>query len=494
MLAGSVTSITRNPLSDLTLLRQEAYIDGQWCSQEDGRMLTVTDPATGNPIGTVPDMGATETKRAIATAVMAQKNWARQTAFERGASLRRWGDLMRAHREELARLMTLEQGKPLQESGGEIDYAASFLNWFAEEGERHDGEIITSHIPGRRMFALRVPIGVSAAITPWNFPSAMITRKAGAALAAGCAIVVRPASETPFSALALAALAEESGVPAGVFSVVTGAPRPIAQALMESTAIRQLSFTGSTEVGRLLFAQSATTVKKLAMELGGHAPMIICEDVDLDVAVSSAIAAKFQTSGQDCLAANRILVAAPIYSTFCARFADAVGALKVGNGFDREVDIGPLINSSAIDHCQAQVNDAVAKGARLLAGGSPSQCGPLFFSPTVLADVTPTMTIFQEETFGPVAAVLPFATDEEALNLANDSEFGLAAYVYGRDLARLWRLGERLECGMIAVNTVKMTGPPVPFGGVKQSGLGREGSRLGIDEYSEIKYFCVSGL
>jgi len=477
-----------------TLFRQQAFFDGAWRSAGSGGVLPVIDPATGGEIGTVPDLDAADVRRAIAAATRAQAVWARQTAFERGVCLRRWAQLMGTHREELARLMTLEQGKPLAEARGEIDYAASFLGWFAEEGERQDGEILASHLSGRRLFALRVPVGVTAAITPWNFPSAMITRKAGAALAAGCAMIVRPASETPFSALALAALAEESGIPPGVFSVITGRARRITGELMADPTVRQLSFTGSTEVGRLLAAQAAGTIKRLAMELGGHAPFIVCEDVDLDAAVKGAVAAKFQTSGQDCLAANRIFVARRIYDEFCMRYVNAVRALKVGNGFDAGVDIGPLISANAVATCQRHVNDALEKGAQLLCGGSSGVPGPLFYSPTVLGNVTPAMLIFREETFGPVAALTPFDTDEQVISLANDSEFGLAAYLFGRDVARLWQLGERLEYGMIAFNTVKMTGPPVPFGGVKQSGLGREGSRHGIDEYTEIKYFCINGL
>ncbi|MDB6085569.1 MAG: NAD-dependent succinate-semialdehyde dehydrogenase, partial [Gammaproteobacteria bacterium] len=479
---------------EFNLLRQAAFIEGRWCPGQAGRTIAVTDPATGKEIGTVPNMGREETRRAIAAASEAQKEWGRLTASERGAYLRRWADRMRFHREPLARLLTREQGKPLGEARGEIDYAASFLDWFAEEGARHDGEIITSHIPGRRMFALRVPVGVAAAITPWNFPSAMITRKAGAALAAGCAMVVRPASETPFSALAIAALAQESGIPGAVFSVITGDAGEIAATIMEEQTVRQISFTGSTQVGRLLGAQAAQTVKRVALELGGHAPMIICEDVDLDTAVNGAVAAKFQTSGQDCLAANRIFVADSIYTPFCSRYAEAVRALTVGNGFTEGVDVGPLIDSEAVTTCQAHVADALERGARLLVGGSSGAPGPLFYTPTVLADITPQMKIFREETFGPVAGIAPFTSDEEVLRLANDTEFGLAAYLYGRDIGRLWRLGEGLEYGMVAFNTVKMTGPPVPFGGVKQSGLGREGSRHGISEYSEIKYFCVNGL
>ncbi|HKU17178.1 MAG TPA: NAD-dependent succinate-semialdehyde dehydrogenase [Steroidobacteraceae bacterium] len=476
------------------LLREQAFIAGEWSDADSERTLTVADPATGAGIGCVPDMGAAETRRAIDAAAAAQPLWAALTAWQRGACLRRWGDLMREQREALAHLMTLEQGKPLAEARGEIDYAASFLTWFGEQGERLDGEVITSHLPGRKMFALRAPIGVTAAITPWNFPSAMVTRKAGAALAAGCAMIVRPASQTPFSALALALLAERSGIPPGVFQVITGSARAIAGELMSSATVRHVSFTGSTEVGRQLLAQGAATVKKMAMELGGHAPFIVCEDVDVESAVRGALAAKFQTSGQDCLAANRIFVARPIYDEFCARYAEAVRALKVGNGFEEGVDIGPLIDESAVQTCQAHVDDAVSKGARVLAGGPAGAVARRFFRPAVLADVTPDMRIFREETFGPVAALLPFDSDAEAVQLANRTEYGLAAYVFGRDLARLWQLAERLEYGMVAVNTVKMTGPPVPFGGVKQSGLGREGSRHGIEEYCEIKYLCVNGL
>jgi succinate-semialdehyde dehydrogenase len=474
------------------LFREKAFIDGTWRDAKSGSVLTISDPATGKVVGSVPNMDADEARLAIAAAARGQRKWAQLTAFERGSYLRRWGGLMRTHREELARLMTLEQGKPLKEARGEIDYAASFLNWFAEEGERHDGEVITSHLPGRRMFALRTPIGVAAAITPWNFPSAMITRKAGAALAAGCAMVVRPASETPFSALALAALAQEAEIPPGVFSVVTGNSREIARAFCEDTTVRHLSFTGSTEVGRQLASQAAKTVKKVAMELGGHAPLIVCEDADLDEAVEGAVSAKFQTSGQDCLAANRIFVAAPIYEEFCVRYAESVGSLKVGNGFGDGIDIGPLINPAAVATCASHVSDALAKGSRLLIGGHSGRPGPLFYAPTVVADITPDMKIFQEETFGPVAGLMPFESDEQVLALANQTEFGLAAYLFGRDIGRLWHLGESLEYGMVAFNTVKMTGPPVPFGGMKQSGIGREGSRHGIDEYSEIKYFCVN--
>jgi len=481
------------PTSDI-ILRQLAYINGRWCPAANGATLAVTDPATGREIGRVPNMGAQETRRAIQAALLAQPSWALRTAFDRAAILRRWGDAMLRDRGELARIITLEQGKPLHESAGEIDYAASFLFWFAEEGCRQDGEILTSHLAGRRMYVQHVPIGITAAITPWNFPSAMITRKAGAALAAGCAIIVRPASETPFSALALAALAEQAGVPPGLMSVVTGDPEPIADEIMDSSAVRQISFTGSTRVGRLLAAAAGKTVKRVAMELGGHAPMIILDDANLEAAVEGAVSAKFQTSGQDCLAANRIFVADAIYDGFCHHFTLAVRKLKVGNGFDPHSHIGPLINAAAVERCKRHVADAVAKGARLLTGGEAHPCGPLFFEPTVLADVTPDMAIFHEETFGPVAPILAFSTELEVIAQANDSEYGLAAYIWGESMARTTRIGAALEYGMVSINGTKMTGPPVPFGGVKQSGLGREGSRHGIAEYLELKYICINDL
>lgn len=468
-----------------------AYVAGQWTEATDGQTIDVLNPATGTRIGKVPALGAAETRQAIAAAAAAQPGWAARTALDRAGYLNRWAALMGERREELALLMTLEQGKPLAEARGEIDYARSFLEWFAEDGQRQYGEVIPSHLPGQRMMVTPVPVGVVAAITPWNFPSAMVTRKAGAALMAGCAMVVRAASETPFSALALAELAEEAKLPAGLFSVLTGDPLPITQALMESTTVRKVSFTGSTRVGRLLIAQSAATVKKLSMELGGHAPFIVMEDAALEGAVRAAISAKFQTSGQDCLAANRILVHHRLYDSFCARFAAAARALSVGHGFDPGVDIGPLIGLAAVEKCQQHVTDATSKGARLLAGGAAHAAGPAFFQPTVLADVTPAMKIFNEETFGPVAAIIPFDSEDECVRLANATEYGLAAYCFGRHLERLWRVADQLEYGMVAVNTVKMTGAPIPFGGVKQSGLGREGSRHGIAEYSELKYLCI---
>jgi succinate-semialdehyde dehydrogenase/glutarate-semialdehyde dehydrogenase len=488
-----VTIIQRRTVGG-SLLRRQAYIGGQWLDAGPDSQIVIENPSTGQVIATVPNFGRAETAIAIAAASDAQPAWAALTPLERGTPLRRWAAAMRERQGDLASILTLEQGKPLAEAEGEIRYAASFLDWFAAEAERIDGRVIPSHIAGRRLFALRTPVGVTAAITPWNFPSAMITRKAGAALAAGCAMVVRPASETPLSALALAVLAEESGIPPGIFSVVTGDPIPFAEEIAASTVVRHLSFTGSTRVGKILLAQSASTVKRVAMELGGHAPLIVFEDADLDGAVEGAIDAKFQTSGQDCLAANRILVAAPLYRAFVERFTARTRALRVGDGFANGVEIGPLIGSRAIASCQAQVDDACAQGARLLCGGSSGDPGPLFFQPTVLADVEPGMRIWHEETFGPVAAITPFDTVEQALRLANDSDYGLAAYLWGKDISRLWSAAERIACGMIAINGVRMTGPPAPFGGLRQSGLGREGAREGIDEYLDTKLLCINGI
>jgi succinate-semialdehyde dehydrogenase len=482
------TNLTR--LGDPRLFREQAYIGGRWCSAESGAVCAVTNPSTGAFLGTVPDMGAGETRAAIDAAASALPAWRAKLPQERAAILRRWHDLMLANREDLALLMTLEQGKPLAEARGEIDYAASFIAWFAEEGRRLDIEGITPHLPDCTMSLRREPVGVVAAVTPWNFPSAMLTRKAAAALAAGCTVIARPATETPYSALVLAELGERAGLPAGAFSVVTGAPEGIVGTLCESPTVRALSFTGSTEVGRKLLAQGAATVKRMSMELGGHAPFILYPDVSLDDAVAGALGAKFATSGQDCLAANRIYVHRGIYDRFLHAFAHAIGALKVGDGLEPGVEIGPLMHERALAKCEDHVADAMVKGARLLAGGHRDKRGGLFYAPTLLADVSPDMKIYCEETFGPVAPVIPFDDADDIVAMANDTEYGLAAYLYTNDSRRIQRLTAGLDYGMIAVNRVKITGAPIPFGGMKQSGLGREGSRAGIEEFTEIKYVC----
>lgn len=479
-------------LRDTCLLRSEIYVNGRWARASAGRSFAVQNPATGELLGHATDAGPEEVAAAIESARAAFPAWSAAAPDERARILRCWADLMRQSQHDLALLMTLEQGKPLAEAHGEIEYAASFLDWFAEEGRRAYGESIPSHLARRRLFTVRQPIGVSAAITPWNFPSAMITRKAGAALAAGCPMIVRPADETPFSALALAVLAERAGVPDGVFSVLTGDARRIAGALTASPLVRALSFTGSTEVGRILLRQCADTVKRVSLELGGHAPFIVFADVDVDWAVNLAVRAKFQTSGQDCLAANRIYVARAVYADFIERFAAAAARLRVGNGLEPGVEIGPLISERAITRCEAQIAEALTHGARLVCGGKRHHAGRTFLEPTVLCDVTENMQIGTEETFGPVAALLPFDREDEVVARANASEFGLAAYLCTKDVGRALRVSEALECGMVAVNTERFTGPPIPFGGIKQSGLGREGSRHGLNEYLAIKYICLA--
>ncbi len=478
-------------IRDQALLREQCYLGGAWIEADTGGWLAVTDPATGEAIARVPDLGAAETRRAIAAAEAAWPAWRVLTAGERCALLRRWHDLMVTHVEDLAGIMTAEQGKPLVEARGEIVYAASFIDWFAEEGRRVYGDLIPEHQTGKRILIMKQPVGVCAAITPWNFPAAMITRKAGAALAAGCTLVVKPAEQTPLSALALAVLAERAGIPPGVFNVVTGAPGPIGAELTANPTVRKLSFTGSTEVGRLLMRQCADTLKRLSLELGGNAPFIVFDDADLDAAVEGAIQSKYRNSGQTCVCANRILVQVGIYDAFAQRLAVRVGDLRVGPGTEAGVTQGPLIDGDALAKVEAQVADALGQGARVLAGGGRHALGGTFYQPTVLADVTPGMRIAREETFGPVAPLFRFGTEGQGIALANATEYGLAAYFYSRDLGRVWRVAEALEYGMVGINTGIISTAVAPFGGVKQSGFGREGSRYGIDEYLDLKYLCL---
>ena len=486
------TPLASLSLKDPKLLRQQCYVDGQWVDADNGKTLAVTNPATGEVLGSVPSMGAAETRRAIEAANAAWPAWRAKTAKERSAILRKWSDLMLANQEDLAIVMTAEQGKPLTESRGEIVYAASFIEWFAEEARRVYGDTIPGHQPDKRIVVIKQPVGVCAAITPWNFPAAMITRKAGPALAVGCTMVSKPASATPFSALALAELAERAGVPKGVFSVVTGASTAIGGEMTSNPLVRKVTFTGSTETGKLLIAQAAKTVKKVSMELGGNAPFIVFDDADLDAAADGAIASKYRNAGQTCVCANRILVQDKVYDAFAGRLAERVAKFKVGNGMEPGVIIGPLIDAAAVKKVEEHVSDAVAKGAKVMMGGKRHALGGLFFEPTILTDVTPAMKVTKEETFGPVAPLFRFKTEEEAIRLANDTEFGLASYFYARDLSRVWRVAEGLESGIVGINTGLISTAEAPFGGVKESGLGREGSKYGIDEFLEIKYLCMA--
>ncbi|CAJ3372242.1 succinate-semialdehyde dehydrogenase [Burkholderia pseudomallei] len=479
-------------LKDPALLRERAFVAGEWQAADGGATLEVRNPATGALIGTVPAMGAAETRRAIDAANAAWPAWRKKTAKERAAILRKWHDLMIAHADDLALILTTEQGKPLAEAKGEIGYAASFLEWFAEEGKRVYGDTIPTPAADKRIVVTKEPVGVCAAITPWNFPAAMIARKVGPALAAGCPIVVKPAEATPFSALAMAVLAERAGVPAGVFSVVTGEPKAIGGELTSNPIVRKLSFTGSTPVGRLLMAQCAATVKKVSLELGGNAPFIVFDDSDLDAAVEGAIASKYRNSGQTCVCTNRFYVHEKVYDAFAEKLTAAVAKLKVGPGTEAGVVQGPLINGAAVRKVEAHIADALDKGARVTTGGQRHPLGHGFFEPTVLTGVTPDMKVAKEETFGPLAPLFRFSTEEEAIRYANDTEFGLAAYFYSRDIGRVWRVAEALEYGMVGINAGIISNEVAPFGGVKQSGLGREGSHYGIDDYVVIKYMCVA--
>jgi succinate-semialdehyde dehydrogenase / glutarate-semialdehyde dehydrogenase len=481
-------------LTDRSLLRGEQFIAGQWRAGRGDRRFTVTDPATGDVLAELAAADESDVCAAIDAACDASAGWAALTAPERARILRRWYDLIVENADDLAAILTAEQGKPLAEARGEILYGAGFVEWYAEESKRVYGEVIPTNNAGRRLLTIRQPVGVTAAITPWNFPSAMILRKAGPALAAGCPMIIKPADETPLSATALAVLAERAGVPAGVLSVVIGEPETIGEILTADPRVRALSFTGSTAVGRLLMAESAPTVKKLALELGGNAPLIVFDDADLDEAVAGAMASKFRNAGQTCVCANRVLVQAGIHDAFVERFQAAIRDLVVGNGFDAGSEQGPLISEDAVAKVQRHIADAVGRGAKVLTGGDRHALGRTFFEPTLMTGVTGDMLVAQEETFGPLAPVLRFETEAEAVALANDTPFGLAAYFFTRDLGRTWRVGEALEFGVVGVNTGLISYEGAPFGGVKQSGLGREGSRHGIDEFTDIKYLCISGL
>ena len=481
-------------LADSSLWKERCFIRGSWVAADSGLTTEIRNPASGEVLGTVPVMGAAETRRAIEAAHSAMPAWAKKTAAERAKIMRRWFDLMLANVDDLAIIMTAEQGKPLAESKGEIAYAASFIEWFAEEGKRIYGDIIPGHQPDKRILVLRQPIGVVTAITPWNFPAAMITRKAGPAIAAGCPIVVKPAPQTPFSALAMAELAQRAGIPAGVFSVVTGDAVAIGGEFTGNDKVRKLSFTGSTPVGKLLMSQCAGTVKKVALELGGNAPFLVLDDADLDAAVQGAIQSKYRNTGQTCVCANRFIVQSKVYDAFTAKLIEAVKKLRVGDGLKGETDQGPLIDAKALAKVETHIADAKAKGAHVATGGKRHALGGTFYEPTVLTNVTSSMILAREETFGPVAPLFRVDTDEEAVRLANDTEFGLAAYVYTRDLTRSWRVTEALEYGIVGLNTGLISTEVAPFGGMKESGIGREGSRYGILEFTELKYICVGGI
>jgi succinate-semialdehyde dehydrogenase/glutarate-semialdehyde dehydrogenase len=482
-------------LKDPTLLRTQAFVNGEWVNAANHTTHDVLNPATREKLGTVPDMGAAETRRAIEAAAAAFPAWAAKTAKDRGSILRRWFDLMMANQDDLAVIMTAEQGKPLAESKGEIGYAASFIDWFAEEGKRLYGDVIPTHQPDKRLLVLRQPIGVVAAVTPWNFPAAMIARKAGPALAAGCTFVCKPASQTPYSALAMAELGRRAGIPAGVLNVITGtASAAIGGEMTSNPIVRKITFTGSTGVGKKLMEQSAGTLKKLSLELGGNAPFIVFEDADLDAAVAGAITSKYRNTGQTCVCANRFLVQNSVYEAFTSKLVDAVSQLRVGDGLKGVTEQGPLIDAKALAKVEEHIADAVAKGAQIAHGGKRHALGGTFFQPTIVTDVTNAMLMAREETFGPVAPLFRFDTEAQAIKMANDTEFGLASYFYTRDLARSWRVAEALEYGIVGLNTGLISTEVAPFGGIKESGFGREGSKYGILDYTELKYLCVGGL
>ena len=481
-------------LKDPKLFREQCYLDGAWVAADSKKTFPVDNPATGETVGSVPDMGTAETKRAIEAADKAWPAWRAKTAKERAAILRKWFELMMANQDDLALILTTEQGKPLAEAKGEIAYGASFVEWFAEEGKRIYGDVIPQHQADKRILVLKQPIGVSAMITPWNFPNAMITRKAAPALAAGCTVVIKPAEQTPFSALAMAELAERAGFPKGVFNVITGDAPTIGKEMCANPTVRKVSFTGSTEVGRILMRQSADTIKKLSLELGGNAPFIVFDDADLDAAVDGAIASKYRNAGQTCVCANRIYVQDKVYDAFAAKLAEKVKSFTVGAGTESGVVIGPLIDQQGMKKVEEHVADATAKGAKVMLGGKAHSRGGLFFEPTILTGVTQQMRVSNEETFGPVAPLYRFKTEEEAIAMANATEFGLSGYFYSRDIGRIFRVAEQMETGMVCVNSGILSTEVAPFGGVKQSGLGREGSKYGIEEYLEVKYLMLGGI
>lgn len=481
-------------LKNKALLQTKCLINGEWVKSSEGSTLDVFNPANGELVATVATVGAAQTEQAIAAAEAAQKTWKKKTAKERAALLRRWHDLLMENQEDLAQLMTAEQGKPLAESRGEIGYAASFIEWFAEEGKRIYGDMIPTYAPDRRILVMKEPVGVCAAITPWNFPAAMITRKAGPALAAGCTMVIKPASDTPLSALAMGVLAIEAGIPAGVINIVVGKASEIAKTLTNSPVVRKLTFTGSTPIGKLLMKDCADTMKKVSLELGGNAPFVVFDDADIEEAVKGAMMSKYRNAGQTCVCANRIYVQAGVYDTFVEKFAAQVAAMKVGNGTEKDVEQGPLINRAAVDKVDEHVQDAISKGGKVITGGKHHELGDNFYQPTVIANATQDMLFAKEETFGPLAPVFKFETEDDVISMANDTEYGLASYFYSRDIGRIFRVAEALESGLVGVNAGVIATEVAPFGGYKESGLGREGSKYGIDDYINTKYVCVAGL